>query len=544
MKIHSYNQDCGLNSPPHPKQIIGYFPAYKFDNNNNVTAYQNISLSITHLYYIAFGPTDLLNGNEPYQVFQNKLLIFNQTKANFNGNILLPADDNLIKLPPFANVLKGQYNSNDSATQNFISDLVKIINDYSFYGIDIDYPNKLPCFQFSNTIDSFFIPFLTDISNKLKQSKTSKILTVTAGQYPISGINSDIISFVNIQAFRLNINTTHFSAGLDDIQTIFDKWSKNIDRKKLILGIELGGIIEAMNFYSNNVVMDIFNQNFTISRNRSINFPLSIDENIKDPCDLSPYGRVSWNTLSAFLSSPCYKNINTNSQQWNYSFNNKSNQPYIYQTGSITQQSPTPTPTETIISPLTSLDKRQRQPLLPQTSLQSPQPTQSQQPQPQQPQPQPSQQPQPQQPQPQPSQQTQSYYVVFYEDFQSLSAKLGFMQKYDLAGIAISDITKDLQFANIILGNITPSTFTPPSSQSNVGVIIGSVIGTFIFISALVASGFILYRKHKTKMPDLLIDTNKQACSDTNHQIYSDMNCQVRSDTNNQIYSDTNNKVY
>ncbi|CAG8470256.1 2037_t:CDS:2, partial [Scutellospora calospora] len=397
-----YNQDCGLNSPPHPKQIIGYFPAYKSDNNNNVTAYQNIISSITHLYYIAFSPTDLI-GMKPYQVFQNQLLTFNQTKANISGNILLPADNNLIQLPPFANVLNGgRYNSNDSATQNFINDLVKIVNDYSFYGIDIDYPNKLPCFQFNNNIiDSFFIPFLTDISNKLKQS--SKILTVTAGQYPINGINSDIISFVNIQAFRLNINTTHFSAGLDDIQTIFNNWSNKIDRNKLILGIELGGIIEAIKSHSSNVAMDIFNQDFTISR-KDITFPLSVDENIKDPCALSPYGRVSWNTLSAFLLPPCYKNINTtNSQQWNYNFN----------------------------------------------------------------------------------------------DFQSLSAKLGFMQNNDLAGIAISDITKDSQFANFILGNITPSTSTPPSSQSNVGVIVGSIIGSVVFVSVLVASGFILYRRNR-----------------------------------------------
>ncbi|CAG8806762.1 17669_t:CDS:1, partial [Cetraspora pellucida] len=143
------------------------------------------------------------------------------------------------------------------------------------------------------------------------------------------------------------------------------------------------------------------------------------------------------------------------------------------------------------------------------------------------------------------------YYVAFYEDYQSLNAKLNYIKDNNLAGIAIADITKDSSLINFIsgnnpVGNKTSGTHSPSStpSSSNVGAITGGVIGSLIFVSVLVAAGFILYRRrHEGKMSNPFIETNNQACLDTNPQVYSDINRQVRPDTNNRIFSDTNHKV-
>ncbi|CAG8457311.1 17084_t:CDS:2 [Racocetra fulgida] len=122
-------------------------------------------------------------------------------------------------------------------------------------------------------------------------------------------------------------------------------------------------------------------------------------------------------------------------------------------------------------------------------------------------------------------------------------------------GIAIADITKDskdLQLTNFISGippNKTGGNGTTGTSSStsppNTSAIVGGVIGSIIFVGALVTVGIILYRRrHRTKMPNQLINTNNQACSDTNPQVYSDINRQVRPDINNRIYSDTNHKAF
>ncbi|CAG8773307.1 23897_t:CDS:2, partial [Dentiscutata erythropus] len=66
--------------------------------------------------------------------------------------------------------------------------------------------------------------------------------------------------------------------------------------------------------------------------------------------------------------------------------------------------------------------------------------------------------------------------------------------------------------------------FTPSqSSSNNTSAIVGGVIGFFIFVSVIAVAGFMLYRRHRAKMFDPLIDINNQTCSDTNHQDYSDM---------------------
>ncbi|CAG8836460.1 672_t:CDS:2, partial [Gigaspora margarita] len=243
----TFSEYCGLTPPSVPSTIIGYYPAYKY-NLKAKDFNDKISSSITHLYYIAFGPNDLTNGTA--------------------------------KIPPFANISTGKYDILNPFTQQFINDLVNIITNNSFDGIDIGYPNKFPCFQATQfnitSLDYVFTQFLADISNKLKP--INKILTITAGQYPITGLDSSIISFVNIQAFYLNINTKFTSAGIKNIREIFKIW--NINTSNLVLGIDFGGIVELVN--SNNIVMDTANDNFTIINETNIQYPFA-DELILDP---------------------------------------------------------------------------------------------------------------------------------------------------------------------------------------------------------------------------------------------------------------------
>ncbi|CAG8853371.1 3580_t:CDS:1, partial [Gigaspora margarita] len=90
------------------------------------------------------------------------------------------------------------------------------------------------------------------------------------------------------------------------------------------------------------------------------------------------------------------------------------------------------------------------------------------------------------------------------------------------------------------------STSSPEQSttSNNTGVIVGGVLGAVIFVGAIAAIGFMIYRKHRAKMSDLLKDTKNQTCSDINRQDYSDINRQVRPDTHNRIYSDTNHQAF
>ncbi|CAG8825198.1 23655_t:CDS:2, partial [Gigaspora margarita] len=232
------------------------------------------------------------------------------------------------------------YNSTNPGNQQFIGDLIAIVNDFSFDGIDIDYPNKMP-----------------------------------SGQFNISDIDPDIITFVNLLAFRLNINTTRPSAGIGDIQRIINSWSNYIDKSKLVLGIELGGIIEAIT-PSHFVRSDIANQNFAILRNQNVTFPS--DENIIDPCKVTSYAHLPWQNLLNLLEPPCYTNT-IQSSGWKYGFDNKSQQPYLFQ--------------RTQLYPINNLKT--------------------------------------------------NYYYISYEDYQSLNAKFDLIRKNNLGGIAIPDITKD-----------------------------------------------------------------------------------------------------
>ncbi|KAF0352149.1 hypothetical protein F8M41_015286 [Gigaspora margarita] len=490
VNIGIFGQNCASpNSSLKKSQntIVGYYPAYKYSSTPDFSII--INPSITHLNYIAFSPTDLIN-NRPYSVFNNQAQVdkFNKLKNYKNQNpnligiklilsVLLPINDDLMKIPPFYNVQNGSYDSNNQITQQlFVGDLISIVKDFSFDGIDIDYPNKMPCYQFTqfniNALNSVFSQFLADLSNKLKAYNSIKILTITAGQYSISDIDLDTITFVNILC-----------------------WSSS-DKSKLVLGIEFGGIIEAItsnnpNSRNNNLNnADIASQNFAI-RNQNTTFPSSlIDENIPDPCKVTSYAHLQWKNLTSLLVQPCYSNPIQGSG-WNNGFdnNNKSQQSYLFQRIQFDNSAP-------------------------------------------------------------------YYYYISYEDYQSLNAKFDFIKNNNIAGIAISDITKDYsQLMGYIStgsppGNPTQpkSTFTPSPEQStifnNTGTIVGGVLGAVIFVGAIVAAGFMFYRKHRAKMSDLLKDTKNQTCSDINRQDYSDINRQVRPDTHNRIYSDTNHQAF
>ncbi|KAF0352150.1 hypothetical protein F8M41_015287 [Gigaspora margarita] len=471
------NSISSLKKSPHI--IVGYYPAYKY---NSTLKFNIINPSVTHLNYIAFSPTDLIN-NRPYNVFNNQVDKFNKLKNYKNQiqylsgiklilSVLLPINDDLMKIPPFYNVK--------------MDCMIQVIQEINNSLIDIDYPNKMPCYQFDiNGLNSVFSQFLIDLSNKLKASNSNKILTITTGKYNISNINPDIITFVNILAFRLNINTTHASAGISDIQGIIDSWYY-IDKSKLVLGIELGGIIETItpiNFGIGINNTDIANQNFAILPDQNITFPSSlIDENIIDPCKVTSYAHLQWKNLTSLLALPCYSNPIQGSG-WNYGFDNKSQQSYLFQR---------------ILS----------------GSFQN------------------------------------YFYYISYEDYRSLNAKFDLIKRNNLSGIAIPDITKDYsQLMNFIStdslpGNSTHSTFTPSPAFNNTSAIVGGVLGAVIFVGSIAAAGFMFYRKHIAKMSDLLKDTKNQTCSDINRQDYSDINRQVRPDTHNRIYSDTNHQAF
>ncbi|CAG8627941.1 3087_t:CDS:2, partial [Scutellospora calospora] len=279
-----------------------------------------------------FGPNDLLNNDSgPNQTFSRQIEKFNELKTYTKSrnlkyqlilSVLLPVNEpDLIRFPPFSQARNGRggdgqaYDQNDQTTRQFVNELVGVVNNYSFDGIDIDYPRKFPCFPTTINgninLDDFFTQFLNDTLIKLKRSNKNKILTITAGQYPLNNIG-DIVSFVNIQ-MKL--------AGIVDINSIIMNWINVLNKSKLVLGVDFGGIVEG---FSSNNIGDIDNRVFTILNIQSSDFA---DEIISDSC--GTFASWSWKNLSSQLLSPCYTNTTTSSE-WVRVFDNKTKQPYIY----------------------------------------------------------------------------------------------------------------------------------------------------------------------------------------------------------------------
>ncbi|KAF0532147.1 hypothetical protein F8M41_011425 [Gigaspora margarita] len=477
---------CHLSPSKPPKIIIGYYPAYKLNLKPGIDF--SISSSINYLNYIAFGPNDLVNNGDNQKVLItllnnqfnriNELNVYrtnNRLQFKIILSVLLPTDGiNLTQL----------FNVSGVGTQ-LATNLVSVVNQYGFDGIDIDYPFKLPCYPLIGGFNSAYLDLLNGLSSQLNTNKT---LMITAGQNPINITNFKNLGFdyINIQAFNLNVGSTTTSAGIDKIQQILNSWNTVVtDKSKLILGVEFGGIIEIVS--SNNIKQDIDNQHIQAVNVSNSKFPMA-DEPIPDQCQYSSYAYLSWNTLKqVFSSSSCPTNPSLSSSSWKSGFAKSAKQSFLYQ-----QQNSSST----------------------------------------------------------------NYFVVFYEDYQSLNAKLDYINNNGLAGISIADITKDSndsQLMNFIASGTQPvpvpggaPTPTATSSEqpnpSKTGAIVGGVIGSFIFVGAIAAAGFMLYQKRKVKMSDLLKDAKNQACSDINRQDYSDINRQVRSDTHNRIYSDTNHQ--
>ncbi|KAF0532143.1 hypothetical protein F8M41_011421 [Gigaspora margarita] len=484
---------CHLQ-PAKPKRIIGYYPAYKLNLKPGIDF--NISPSINYLNYIAFGPNDLVNnGNNQNGVttlLNNQFSRLNELKLYKTNNrlqfqiilsVLLPTDGNNL-----TQLFNGfTINVNDKKKRQggqLTTNLVSAVYRFGFDGIDIDYPFKLPCYPSIGGFNTAYLNLINDLSLQL----INKTLMITAGQYPTNIFNNISVDFINIQAFNLNVNSTTTSAGIDKIQQILNSWSTVINKSKLVLGVEFGGIIEIVS--SNNIESDIENQLIQLANASNSMFPM-VYEPIPDQCQYSSYAYLSWNTLKQVLSSSsCPTNLTSSSSSWKYGFVKNAKQSYLYQ-----QQNSSST----------------------------------------------------------------NYFVVFYEDYQSLNAKIDYINNNNnLSGIAIADITKDSndsQLMNFIASGTQPtpapggpnttSPSTPTSEQPNppnTGAIVGGVIGSLIFVGAIAGVSFMMYQKRKVKMSDLLKDTKNQTCPDINRQDYSDINRQVRSDTHNRIYSDTNHQ--
>ncbi|CAG8808439.1 21473_t:CDS:2, partial [Dentiscutata erythropus] len=148
------------------------------------------------------------------------------------------------------------------------------------------------------SIGPSFSVFISSIGTQLTQSViNNKILTIAAGQFPPVNMIFAAISFVNIQAFSLNIDTGNVSAGIEQIKAIRNSWnSTGLDDSKLVLVVEFGGIVEIVS--SNNIESDINNQqlhpvNVSISNSILPNY-----EPISDQCKNSTYGYLPWTNLN------------------------------------------------------------------------------------------------------------------------------------------------------------------------------------------------------------------------------------------------------
>ncbi|CAG8626728.1 10062_t:CDS:2, partial [Racocetra fulgida] len=229
------------------KIIVGYFPGY-YSQYTQYTQYASSS-SESYYDYISptFGPDDVSNKNIPptsVHVFLNKTVAYRDTNnipVKIFLAIVLSGNININSNPSFANGT-----SSDRAA--FITNVVNFVRNYKLDGVDLEYPNRFNCGKWLN--DKNFVPLVDELSAALKE--INKELSITVGPIPITGLNSDSVSFVNVMATQLNVinslttptNNTGPSITLNQTSTIMSNWSKIIKPAKLNLGVDFYGIVE------------------------------------------------------------------------------------------------------------------------------------------------------------------------------------------------------------------------------------------------------------------------------------------------------------
>ncbi|CAG8823303.1 20906_t:CDS:2, partial [Dentiscutata erythropus] len=149
------SQDSCVSPPTRPpNKLVGYYPAYKYNSLKPGRDF-NISPSIDYLYFVAYGPNDLVNnsvaGGDPVTLFNSQYSKFNDLLAYRSSNpllkfklilsVLLPTDTiNLVKffnIPSNGgnpNLNPNSYASANQANIKFINDLISVVTANGFDG--------------------------------------------------------------------------------------------------------------------------------------------------------------------------------------------------------------------------------------------------------------------------------------------------------------------------------------------------------------------------------------------------------------------------
>ncbi|CAG8574252.1 9105_t:CDS:2 [Dentiscutata erythropus] len=306
------------------KTIVGYFPGYltaytHYGSDINSVSPNLIPWNITHLNWIAFGPDD----------FQNKDIPLTSTHVFLNRTIFLAIVlSGNIKIGSFAN-------GTTSDHAGFITNVTNFV--------DLEYPNRFNCRNWLN--DKNFVPLVNELSTALKG--INKELSITVGPIPITGLNPDSVSFVNVMATQVNIihnlttstNKTGPSITLDQTSTIMSNWSKIVPSAKLNLGVDLYGVIEL----TAPVGLGSLNNSQTIPRNLT-NAPFTPSYSSDPPIQLF-YDKCSFTLVNSIQLYPWYFmrqqtgpliNTCTAGIGWTRKFDSETSTTYLYKVSSAT----------------------------------------------------------------------------------------------------------------------------------------------------------------------------------------------------------------
>ncbi|CAG8641583.1 20686_t:CDS:2 [Cetraspora pellucida] len=239
------------------KTIVGYFPGYlsqytRYASSSSDSYYNYISPSkipwnITHLNWIAFGPDDVSNKNIPptsTHVFLSNTVAYRDTNhipVKIFLAIVLTGNININSNPSFANGTSGDRTA-------FITNVINFVHNYNLDGVDLEYPNRFNCGKWLN--DKNFVPLVDELSAALKV--INRELSITVGPIPITGLNPDSVSFVNVMATQVNIvnslttptNKTGPCVTLNQTSAIMSNWSIIVKPAKLNLGVDFSGVVE------------------------------------------------------------------------------------------------------------------------------------------------------------------------------------------------------------------------------------------------------------------------------------------------------------